>query len=455
MEVKQKNPKVLSMDRRFGTDGIRGPIDSTMNPLFVTKLGWAAGKVFLSENIDRILIGKDTRISGYMLESALQAGLISAGMNVTLLGPLPTPAVAHLAKSQNKMGVVISASHNSFEDNGIKFFSNDGYKISSKLEKKIEILLTQEIQVVEASTLGKTDRLNDAQGRYIEFCKSSVPDLDLTGLRICLDCANGSAYSVGPKIFEELGAEVFAIAVEPDGTNINKNCGSTDPKVLIESTNQNNCDLGMAFDGDGDRINVVDRSGNILDGDDLLYILALSKIINNKTSKPSKGVVGTLMTNSALENIFKKNNIDFIRSDVGDKFVLEEMLNKGWLLGGEPSGHIICLESSTTGDACIASLQILLALQNLNMTLEESLSSFKKYPQKLINLKVTNPHKVIMNQKLRATVSDLEKRLKNEGRILLRPSGTEPLIRIMVEANTPELTNDSADRLAEVIKNIA
>ena len=451
--MKENNQlKVLSSDRRFGTDGIRGPIDSTMNPLFVTKVGWAAGKIFLSEGIDRVLIGKDTRISGYMLESALQAGFISAGINVTLLGPLPTPAVAHLAKSHNKAGVVISASHNSFEDNGIKFFSNDGYKLSGNSERKIESLLTEQIQVVEAERLGKTDRLNDAQGRYIEFCKSSVPSLDLTGIKICLDCANGSSYSVAPKIFEELGATVKAIAVNPNGININKDCGSTNPKVLIDSTLENNCDLGIAFDGDGDRINVVNKKGDILDGDDLLYILAMSKIIKNSAPEIPKGIVGTLMTNSALENVYKENDINFIRADVGDKFVLKEMLRKKWLLGGEPSGHIICLESTTTGDAVIAALQLLLALQNLGMDLEEALNSFKKYPQKLINLRVKNPTKIIMSTKIRKAVSDLEKSLGSNGRIVLRPSGTEPLIRVMVEANSLSLTDQSAEALAEVIQ---
>ena len=451
--MKENNQlKVLSSDRRFGTDGIRGPIDSTMNPLFVTKIGWAAGKIFLSEGIDRVLIGKDTRISGYMLESALQAGFISAGINVTLLGPLPTPAVAHLAKSHNKAGVVISASHNSFEDNGIKFFSNDGYKLSGNSERKIESLLTEQIQVVEAERLGKTDRLNDAQGRYIEFCKSSTPSLDLTGIKICLDCANGSSYSVAPKIFEELGATVKAIAVNPNGININKDCGSTNPKVLIDSTLENNCDLGIAFDGDGDRINVVNKKGDILDGDDLLYILAMSKIIKNSAPEIPKGIVGTLMTNSALENVYKENDINFIRADVGDKFVLKEMLRKKWLLGGEPSGHIICLESTTTGDAVIAALQLLLALQNLGMDLEEALNSFKKYPQKLINLRVKNPTKIIMSTKIRKAVSDLEKSLGSNGRIVLRPSGTEPLIRVMVEANSLSLTDQSAESLAEVIQ---
>ena len=453
--VDNKKPKTLSLDRRFGTDGIRGPIESTMNPLFVTKLGWAAGKVFIDQGIDRVLIGKDTRISGYMLESALQAGFISAGMNVTLLGPLPTPAVAYLAKSQNKAGVVVSASHNSFEDNGIKFFSSDGYKISSQLEKNIEELITNKIQVIEASKLGKTNRLNDAQGRYIEFCKSSSPGLDLTGLKIALDCANGSVYSVGPKIFEELGATIVPLAVSPDGVNINKDCGSIDPRVLIDSTKQNNCDMGIAFDGDGDRINVVDKSGNILDGDDLLYILTMSKILKNKSEAIPRGVVGTLMTNSALEKLFKDNKVSFTRADVGDKFVLSEMLRRGWLLGGEPSGHIICLESSTTGDAVIAALQLLLALQNLEMTLEESLIAFKKYPQKLINLKVADPQKVILDKKLRNTVSGLEKSLGTNGRIVLRPSGTEPLIRIMVEANTVKLTDLSAQTLADVIMHLA
>ena len=437
----------LSKDRKFGTDGIRGPVTSTMNPLFVTKLGWAAGSILIEEGMSKVLIGKDTRISGYMFESALQAGFISAGMDVTLLGPLPTPGVSYLANSNNQVGLVISASHNLFEDNGIKFFNKDGQKFSAELEKRIETKLTQEMVAVESINLGKASRMNDAQGRYIEFCKSSFTDLDLNGLSILLDCANGATYSVAPKVFSELGAKVETIGSSPDGININQNCGSTNPDFLKEEIIKGSYDLGIAFDGDGDRILIVNSEGDILDGDDILYILS-----NNLTA--DSGVVGTLMTNKALEIYFEKNDIPFLRADVGDKYVLHRLLEESWMLGGEPSGHIICLDSAPTGDAIIAALKLLNAIKDNNFSVKKSLEGFKKFPQTLINLKVNNPNKIIVSDKFWSEVTRIEKQLGQNGRVLIRPSGTEPLIRIMVESDKSGASHDFCNALADLAQTI-
>ena len=437
----------LSKDRHFGTDGIRGPVTSTMNPLFVTKLGWAAGSILIEEGISKVLIGKDTRISGYMFESALQAGFISAGMDVTLLGPLPTPGVSYLANSNNQVGCVISASHNLFEDNGIKFFNKDGQKFSAELEKRIETKLTQEMVAVESINLGKASRMNDAQGRYIEFCKSSFTDLDLSGLSILLDCANGATYSVAPKVFSELGAKVETIGSSPDGININQNCGSTNPDFLKEEIIEGSYDLGIAFDGDGDRILVVNSEGEILDGDDILYILS-------HHLKADTGVVGTLMTNKALEIYFEKNNISFLRADVGDKYVLQTLLEESWLLGGEPSGHIICLDSAPTGDAIIAALNLLNVIKDNNFSLKKSLEGFQKFPQTLINLNVNNPNKIIISDKFWSEVTRIEKQLGQNGRVLIRPSGTEPLIRIMVESEKIGASHDFCNALADLAQTI-
>ena len=437
----------LSKDRQFGTDGIRGPVTSTMNPLFVTKLGWAAGSILIEEGISKVLIGKDTRISGYMFESALQAGFISAGMDVTLLGPLPTPGVSYLANSNNQVGCVISASHNLFEDNGIKFFNKDGQKFSAELEKRIETKLTQEMVAVESINLGKASRMNDAQGRYIEFCKSSFTDLDLSGLSILLDCANGATYSVAPKVFSELGAKVETIGSSPDGININQNCGSTNPDFLKEEILKGSYDLGIAFDGDGDRILIVNSEGEILDGDDILYILS-----NNLTD--DSGVVGTLMTNKALEIYFEKNNISFLRADVGDKYVLQTLLEESWVLGGEPSGHIICLDSAPTGDAIIAALNLMNVIKDNNFSLKKSLEGFQKFPQTLINLNVNNPNKIIISDKFWSEVTRIEKQLGQNGRVLIRPSGTEPLIRIMVESDKTGASHDFCNALADLAQTI-
>ena len=437
----------LSSDRKFGTDGIRGPVTSTMNPLFVMKLGWAAGTVLLEEGISKVLIGKDTRISGYMFESALQAGFISAGMDVTLLGPLPTPGVSYLANSNNQVGAVISASHNLFDDNGIKFFNKDGHKFSIELEKRIETKLTQEMTAVESINLGKATRMNDAQGRYIEFCKSSFTNLDLDGLSILLDCANGATYYVAPKVFSELGAKVETIGASPDGININQNCGSTNPQFLKEEMMKGSYDIGIAFDGDGDRILIVMSDGEILDGDDILYILSSNLSVDS-------GIVGTLMTNKALELHFQKNNIPFMRADVGDKYVLHRLIEESWLLGGEPSGHIICLDSAPTGDAIIAALKILFALKDSNFSLKKSLEEFKKFPQTLINLKVDNPNRIIISDKFWSKVTQIEKLLGEKGRVLIRPSGTEPLIRIMVESDDPSTSEDLCNALADLAQTI-
>ena len=433
----------LRSDRKFGTDGIRGPVTSTMNPLFVTKLGWAAGCVLKEEGISKVFIGKDTRISGYMFESALQAGFISSGMDVTLLGPLPTPGVSFLANSNNQVGLVISASHNLFEDNGIKFFNKDGQKFSAELEKRIESKLNHDMVAVDSINLGKAARMNDAQGRYIEFCKSTFLGLDLTGLSILLDCANGATYSVAPKVFEELGAEVHAIGSSPDGININQNCGSTSPEFLKEEIVKGEYDLGIAFDGDGDRILIVSSNGDILDGDDILYILSQNLI-------EGSGVIGTLMTNKALEIHFEENNIDFYRSDVGDKYVLQKLIEKNWLLGGEPSGHIICLDSAPTGDAIIAALKFLDAVKNDNFSIDKTLNNFKKFPQTLINLKVDDPNNIILSDKFWSEVTKIESKLGNDGRVLIRPSGTEPLIRIMVESKDSSTSEDLCNSLAEL-----
>lgn len=437
----------LSNDRKFGTDGIRGPVTSTMNPLFVTKLGWAAGSVLKEEGISKVLIGKDTRISGYMFESALQAGFISSGMDVTLLGPLPTPGVSFLANSNNQVGLVISASHNLFEDNGIKFFNKDGQKFSLELERRIEAKLTQEMTAVESINLGKASRMNDAQGRYIEFCKSSFTNLDLSGLSILLDCANGATYSVAPSVFSELGATVDTIGASPDGININQNCGSTSPDFLKEEIAEGDYDIGIAFDGDGDRILVVSSEGTVLDGDDILYIL--SKVLSNES-----GVIGTLMTNKALELYFEEQGINFSRADVGDKYVLNALVSNKWELGGEPSGHIICLDAAPTGDAIIAALKLLNAIKVNDFSLEKSLDGFTRFPQTLINLKVDDPNKIILSDQFWSKVTQIEKTLGDQGRVLIRPSGTEPLIRLMVESTDTSISENFCNSLAELALEI-
>ena len=450
----KKIPEYFPLDWRFGTDGIRGPVETKMNPLFIVKLGWAAGKVFKEEGIEGVIIGKDTRISGYMIESALESGFISAGINVSLVGPMPTPGVAYLAKLSNQAGLVISASHNRFSDNGIKFFSKQGFKLDYEFEKKIEDTLLNKSAVVDSLDLGKATRLEDAQSRYIEFCLSISPNLDLSGLNLVIDCANGANYAIAPEVFRALGCEVTAISTLPDGININADCGSTNPEKLKQAVISNEAELGISFDGDGDRLVVVDKKGRILDGDDLLYTL-ISRNTIEPQNKFHKGVVGTLMTNKSLENFLENQRIDFLRTDVGDKYVIRALMERNWILGGEPSGHIICLDKTTTGDALVASIKLLESLRDIDFDISKALEEFTKLPQQLISFELDDPHKILMNSEVRSELYKLEKKLGKEGRVLIRPSGTEDLLRVMVEASTKELADNLAKELSEFIRKAA
>ena len=435
------------MDLKFGTDGIRGPVESKITPEACLKIGHATGLVMKELGWKTVVIGKDTRISGYMLESALQAGFIAAGVNVNLLGPLPTPGVAYLTKTlRNKFGLVISASHNDFLDNGIKIFNERGEKISREIEKKIEHYLSSNLVPVETSKIGKAYRFDESGPRYIEFCKSTVPsDISFSSLRIVIDCANGACYKVSPKIFEELGAEVITIGNLPDGYNINQECGSTHPEIVKKAVIKHRADFGISLDGDGDRVILVDERGNVLDGDDLLYILAFS---NPNRAGPWSGVVGTSMSNHGLEEGIKKLGYKFIRADVGDKYVSNMLSKKGWLLGGETSGHIICKDLVSTGDGTIAALKVISSLLILDMKPSEVLVNYNKIPQ--INLAVTVKNKDIVNDnELNSLLAEIESDL-TVGRVLVRPSGTEPKIRIMVEATEEKV----ADKFAKDIKKI-
>ncbi len=419
------------MNLKFGTDGIRGPVESVITPEACLKIGHATGLAMKELGWNTVVIGKDTRLSGYMLESALQAGFIAAGVNVRLLGPLPTPGVAYLTKTlRNKFGVVISASHNDFLDNGIKIFNEDGEKISREIEKRIEKHLSSGLKPVETSKIGKAFRFDESGPRYIEFCKSTVPpEISFSSLRIVLDCANGACYKVSPEIFEELGAEVITIGDKPDGYNINQNCGSTYPELVKEEVVKHRADFGISLDGDGDRVILVDEKGNLLDGDDLLYILAFSN--PNRTGSWA-GVVGTKMSNLGLEQGLQELGYKFIRSDVGDKYVSEMLTKKGWLLGGETSGHIICKDLVSTGDGTIAALKVISSLLLLGKKPSEVLSNYTKIPQ--INKSIGVSNKDIINDKdLKLLIKEIESDI-TVGRVLVRPSGTEPKIRIMVEA---------------------
>ena len=432
------------MKIKFGTDGIRGPVETEITPEVCLKIGHAAGKVLKEEGWDTVLIGKDTRVSGYMLESALQAGFIASGVNVRLLGPLPTPGDAYLTKSlRGQFGLVISASHNDFHDNGIKIFSADGVKISRDIEKKIEKVIATELMPVPTSKLGKAVRFDESGDRYIEFCKSTVPsEVSFSSLRIVIDCANGACYKVTPSIFRELGAEVIEIATNPDGFNINNKCGSTHPEALVKEVIKQRADYGLAMDGDGDRVVLVDSKGNLLDGDDILYILAFSN--PNRTGAWS-GIVGTLMTNYGLEDGLKKLGYKFKRANVGDKYVSEMLLKEGWLLGGESSGHIICRDLVSTGDGTIAALKIISSLLILKKSPSEVLSNFKKIPQVLINVPVANKD-IVNDSNIQKKIKEIESDL-TVGRVLIRPSGTENLIRVMVESES----NETAQKYARDI----
>jgi len=449
---------LLKIQKRkyFGTDGIRGSISRETNPEFILKLGWAAGKVFEEEGIKAVVIGKDTRISGYMLETALQSGIIAAGMDVRLVGPMPTPAVSYLASSfKNQAGVVISASHNSYEDNGIKFFGDDGKKISDELEERIEKKLSEEIVVVSAKKLGKAARISDASGRYIEFCKSCLQrNINFNQLKIVLDVANGAAYDVAPKVFKELGAEIIVLSNQPDGTNINKNCGSTDIKLLQKEVIKNKADFGIAFDGDGDRLIFVDENAIELNGDDILYVLARDKF-ENQITLGSKGIVGTIMTNKGLEISLTKMGVDLIRTDVGDRHVLQKLEDLNWDLGGEQSGHIISLDSSNSGDAIIAAIKFLEAYVCSDLPLKELLNPLVKYPQILVNLKTDNPEKILKSKSFKKLVNETLKKLeKHDGRVNVRASGTESMIRIMVESKNEKETQLASKNLANFAKKL-
>ena len=445
----------------FGTDGIRGRVgEHPITPDFMMRLGYAAGRVLATKagNLAKgahptVLIGKDTRISGYMLEAALEAGLSAAGVNILLTGPMPTPAVAYLTRAlRAQAGIVISASHNPYYDNGIKFFSADGAKLPDEIEYAIEAELDKPMQIMESAKLGKARRIDDAAGRYVEFCKSTIPNhMDLRGLKIVLDCAHGATYHVAPDVFHELGAEIIAIGNKPDGLNINEQVGSTHPQALQKAVVEHQADLGIAFDGDGDRVMMVDSFGNLLDGDQLLYIIALGLYVKGKLKG---GVAGTLMTNLALEHAFAKQQIPFARAKVGDRYVLELLQTKNWKLGGENSGHILTLDKTTSGDAIIAALQVLTALKESGKTLADMGASLVLYPQVLIN--VTTQQKLdLNNEAIIKAVQLAEDTLKNAGRVLLRASGTEPKIRVMVEGEDAVLVQKLAQNIAEVVKKQA
>lgn len=438
--------------RYFGTDGIRGKVGVwPITPEFVLKLGWAVGKVLARQGYGKVLIGKDTRISGYMFESVLESGLSAAGVDTHLLGPMPTPAIAYLTRTlRAQAGIVISASHNPYYDNGIKFFSAQGTKLPDALELAIEEQLEQPMTTVDSAKLGKALRVMDAPGRYIEFCKSTVSsDINLNGLKIVVDCANGATYHVAPNVFRELGADVIEIGVEPNGLNINMDCGATHPEVLRKHVLEHKADLGIALDGDGDRGLMVDHQGEILDGDDLIYIIANHRL---EQGTFRGGVVGTVMTNLGLELALRQKNVDFIRVPVGDRYIISELKIRHWNLGGEPSGHVVCMDSSLTGDGTISALQVLAAMRQQGKTLAEVRKGLVKFPQVLINVKLDEFDCSLEQPAIVDAVRQVEQKLGSKGRVLLRRSGTEPLIRVMVEGEDASLVKQNAEQLAAVIK---
>tara|TARA_R110002167_G_scaffold15727_11_gene62475 strand:- start:5946 stop:7307 length:1362 start_codon:yes stop_codon:yes gene_type:complete len=419
----------------FGTDGIRGKVgEYPITPDFVLKLGWAAGKVFARQGRSKILIGKDTRISGYMFESALEAGLAAAGVDSLLLGPMPTPAIAYLTRTfRADAGIVISASHNAYEDNGIKFFSASGTKLDDEVEYAIEAQMDLEMTTEESASLGKARRVEDAAGRYIEFCKGTLPrGLSLKGLKIVVDCANGATYHIAPKVLRELGAEVLELATSPDGININENCGSTSPAVIKKIVVAEGADLGLALDGDGDRLIMVDHRGEVVDGDELLLIIALALKAEGQFSG---GVVGTLMSNYGMELALKRHDIPFVRANVGDRYVMEALVSRGWHLGGESSGHIICRNLTTTGDGIVAALQVLQAIKQSGRRLADLRSQMNKLPQHMINVRLQQKCDPSLLPEVQRAIQGIEAELNGQGRVLLRPSGTEPVVRVMVEGS--------------------
>lgn len=446
---------MTTIRKYFGTDGVRGKVGgAAVNPELVMKLGWAVGKVLANGERKKVIIGKDTRISGYMLESALEAGLSAAGVDVRLLGPMPTPAIAYLTRTLGaSAGIVISASHNGFDDNGIKFFSSDGYKLPDAVEVAIEQKMDESMETVSSRDLGKAMRINDAPGRYIEFCKSTIPpSVRLKGLKILLDCANGAAYHIAPSVFHELGAEVVVFSDKPDGFNINAQCGSTYPQLLQEKLKLHSADLGIALDGDGDRVILVDHLGEVVDGDEMLYIIAKDRL---QRGNLKGGVVGTVMSNLGLELAMETLGVEFVRAQVGDRYVMEALMAKGWKLGAEPSGHVVCLDKISTGDGIIAALQVLHAMQNSGRSLHDLKKGMQKCPQVSINIPVENAREVAVHPKIKKTLSALENNLEQQGRILLRPSGTEPIMRIMVEGQNHQMIETCAQTLAQLVTEVA
>lgn len=445
----------MTTKKYFGTDGIRGRVGQfPITPDFMLKLGWAAGMAFRKMGACRILVGKDTRISGYMFESALEAGLSAAGADVMLLGPMPTPAIAYLTRTFHaEAGIVISASHNPHYDNGIKFFSGQGTKLPDEIELMIEELLDSPMTVEESEKLGKVSRINDAAGRYIEFCKSSVPtSTDFDGLKLVVDCAHGATYKVAPNVFRELGAEVTVLSAAPNGLNINDNCGSTHMGTLQAAVVEHGADLGIGFDGDGDRVLMVDHTGAIVDGDELLYIIARDL---QERGQLQGGVVGTLMSNLGLELALADLDIPFVRANVGDRYVIAELLERDWQVGGENSGHVVCFRHTTTGDAIIAALQVLLSMKRTGMSLAQSRSGLKKCPQVLVNVRFEGggvdpvKHPAVIEACDRVTAA-----MGGRGRVLLRKSGTEPLVRVMVEGEDEILVRGYADELAKLVAEV-
>lgn len=436
----------------FGTDGIRGKVgEGAITPEFMLKLGWAAGKVFAREGVGEILIGKDTRVSGYMFESALEAGLVSAGMDVRLLGPMPTPAIAYLTRTFNaRAGIVISASHNQYWDNGIKFFSGKGEKLDDAIELAIEAELAKadgHMEVVASDKIGKVSRINDAAGRYIEFCKSCFPSQkNLRGMRIALDCAHGATYHVAPNILRELGAEVIELGVNPTGLNINDLVGSTHPELLQEKVLEHRADFGIALDGDGDRVVMVDHRGEVVDGDELVFIITRDRQLRGNMNG---GVVGTLMSNFGLELALEKLQVPFVRAAVGDRYVLAELLENDWQVGGESSGHILCLDVTTTGDGIVSALQVVAAVVESGKTLNELKQQMSKYPQVMINVPCAKER--VNDKSVQNAVKETEQALAGKGRVLLRPSGTEPVVRVMVEGEDGPEVQNLAEKLAGVV----
>ena len=436
----------------FGTDGVRGKVGTyPITPDFALKLGWAAGKVLASQGSKMVLIGKDTRISGYMLESALEAGLAAAGLSAAFTGPMPTPAIAYLTRTfRAEAGIVISASHNPYYDNGIKFFSAKGTKLPDEIEEAIEAMLEQPMDCVESAELGKASRINDAAGRYIEFCKGTFPaHLGLEGYKIMVDCANGATYHIAPNVLRELGAEVIEIGTDPNGLNINEKCGATDVTALQAKVVEMKADVGLAYDGDGDRIMMVDHLGNKVDGDQILFIIAREAL---RSGQLKGGVVGTLMSNMSLEIALKMLGVPFLRANVGDRYVLEKMVENDWTLGGENSGHIIIADKNTTGDGIVASLAVLAAMAQHKLSLNELASAVKLFPQVLINVRFAGGDNPLESDAVKSVAAEVEKRLEGKGRILLRKSGTEPLIRVMVECQDAALAQQCAEEIAEAVK---